>query len=184
MSKIRRNLEFYFVMIISFFIGCFAFAHGSVSTVKCEGVNGLQIVEDFKPDGTAFTRMMLTDLYTSQSDDSYITHLTVDKSRFDQGNVKVDIEILNNKKQTIKKYTAEKWVLYPNFIDKKVTKINISKILSTLLTEPYDRYANLDSKSKKIVDPQKVPYDARISLISEDRAFCTFDFSYGSVVKY
>ena len=162
-----------------------ASAHSEVASVQCDHVSGLQILNDFTPDGKPYVSKTLTDLYTTKSDDGFMTHIAVSESKFKEGNVHIHIDVLNNKNEVIKKYILKSWHLDKTFPEKKINRANISNLLSKKVTEPYDTYANLEEKQRMRINLSKVPFDARITILVEDKnPFCSFIFKYGSISEY
>lgn len=179
------KLNKFSILCLSLLISSMSYAHTEMDAVHCDHVNGLQVLNDFTPDGKPYVSKTLTDLYTTKSDDGFMTHIAVSDSKFKEGNIEVSVEVLNSKNNVIKKYLLKTWGLDKTIPEKRINKTNILDLLTSKVTEPYDTYANLDKSKRARIDISKVPYDARVSVLVENKTpFCSFVFKYGSVSEY
>ena len=171
-----------FSLIISF--STLVAAHGSSEPVKCDGVKGLRVVTDYTPEGKAFVNKTLTDLYTSKSDDGYMTHIVVDESKFANSTPEIRVDILNSEKVSLKKYRFKQWITDRSLPNKRISKVNFLKFVTAKISEPYDVYANLNESQKSKTKFAKIPSDAKVTITSGTDTICAFDFKYGSISEY
>lgn len=160
-------------------------ANANSEISKCKDTQGLKVVTDYTPEGKPFIKKILSPLYTAQSDESYITHIVVNDSKFKKENVEVLIDLLNSDKKSIKKFILKSWMTDKDLPNLKITKINFSKFLKSKLADPYDKYANLDQTLKSNQKKSEIPSDAKISIRNKNqKPFCVFEYKYGSVSEY
>lgn len=172
-----RKLIFLFVTILSGQV----YSHESSPPAICQGISGLQVITDYKPDETPFTRKTKTELYTSYSDESYLDYIMVDTKTFKNDFV-VSIEILNYLKVPFQKFIFDKWVTDKDLPDQKITKTTLSRFIGVKLSSPFDKFINLSKPERKKIDIKTIPYSARFSIGSKNKKpICVFDFSYGSL---
>jgi hypothetical protein len=171
-----------FTLII--FISQLSLADGGSETIDCPGVQGLKIASDFNPEGKAFISKTLTVLYTSKSDDGFMTHIVVDERFFANTTPEILIDIMNSDKESIKKYRLNQWTTDKALPYKRISKVNFLNFMKTKLSEPYDIYANMNEAQKAQINPAKVPHDAKVLIKSGSKALCYFVYKYGSISDY
>lgn len=174
----RIKLAYFFILLF------FSVASTASEIVRCDGVSGFKVVTNYKPDDTAYITKTLTDIYTSNSDDQYMTHIALDNSHFANSNPFIVIEVLNSNKELLKKYRLGLWVTDRLFPGQRISKTNYAKFMSSKVAVPYDLYANLSRQNRSKVDINTIPFDARVTIFSEQNTICSFDFKYGSISEY
>lgn len=178
------SIHSFFIITFTLFITQISLGHGGSETVDCPGVQGLKVVNDFTPEDKAFVSKTLTVLYTSKSDDGFMTHIVVDDRFFAKSTPEILIDILNSNKASIKKYRLNQWVTDKDLPYKRISKMNFLNFMKAKLSEPYDIYANMNEAQKAQVNPAKVPHDAKVLIRAGTKTLCSFTYKYGSISDY
>jgi hypothetical protein len=163
----------------------FSIASASPGIANCKDAQGLKVVIEYLPDGKPVIKKVLSPIFTEQSDESYITNIAINDLKFKNSNVEVLVDILNFEKKSLKKYVLKSWITDKDLPGLKISKINMSKFFKSKISDPYDKYANLDENLKSKKKRLSIPFDAKISIRNANqKPFCFFDYKYGSVSEY